>query len=306
MMPSETCPVSAAEATPELRRRRRLVAKLKESRLFQDYQAAFRGATGLSLSLRSVESRYEEESGSVGSNALCQLLSATTQGCANCSAALATLEVEARDDPSSVACFTGLRDSAVPVRVGDELIGYLYTGQVLLHAPNREEFAKIARQLVAWGAAVDLEAVEAAYFKTKVLAPERYDSVLRLLSLFADHLALVSNRIEIKDQGDEPQLVSQAKCYIQEHYSERISLDEAAQAVHSSTRHFCKVFKASTGMTFTDYLARVRVEQAKGLLGNLQLRVSEIAFETGFESISQFNRSFKRITGHSPTQFREA
>ena len=57
-------------------------------------------------------------------------------------------------------------------------------------------------------------------------------------------------------------------------------------------------------MTFTDYLSRVRVEKAKNLLQNPHLRVSEIAFETGFDSISQFNRSFKRITGLAPTQFR--
>jgi AraC-like DNA-binding protein len=83
-----------------------------------------------------------------------------------------------------------------------------------------------------------------------------------------------------------------------------VTLDEAAQAVNASTRHFCKIFKEATGVTFTDYLARIRVEKAKHLLQNPHLRVSEIAFETGFESISQFNRSFKRITGMSPTQFR--
>ena len=305
MMPPETCLVSAVETTPELRRGRRLVAKLVESPLFQEYQSAFRGVTGLSLRLRPVKASYQRDAWD-GQNALCRLLSATTQGCASCSSIQASLELEAQDGPSSVCCFTGLRDSAVPVRVGDELIAFLHTGQILLHEPSREEFDKIAGQLVAWGAAEDLEAVEDAYFKTEVLQPEQYQSMLRMLALFAEHLAVVSNSIEIKDQEDEPRLVSQAKLYIQEHYGERISLDEAARAVNSSTRHFCKVFKAAIGMTFTDYLARVRVEQAKLLLGNPHLRVSEIAFETGFESISQFNRSFKRITGHSPTQFREA
>jgi AraC-like DNA-binding protein len=48
----------------------------------------------------------------------------------------------------------------------------------------------------------------------------------------------------------------------------------------------------------------VRVEKAKNMLHNPHLRVSEVAFETGFDSISQFNRSFKRITGLAPTQFR--
>ncbi|CAA6679122.1 MULTISPECIES: helix-turn-helix domain-containing protein [unclassified Lentimonas] len=304
-MPSEICLSRVDSATSEQRRGQRLVVKLSESALFKEYQAAFRGATGLSLALRPVQS-FKQGDGSLGQNSLCRIVSEATQGCVSCLAVRESLERQAVLKPKSVRCFVGLCDSAVPVRVGDGLIGYLHTGQILLHEPNREEFDQAVQQLHDWGASVDFEALETAYFNTQVIRPEQYDSMLRLLAMFAEHLAVISNSIEIKDQEDEPKLVSQAKCYIQEHYSERISLDEAAQAVNASTRHFCKVFKASTGMTFTDYLARVRVEQAKLLLGNPHLRVSEIAFETGFESISQFNRSFKRIAGHSPTQFREA
>jgi AraC-like DNA-binding protein len=215
------------------------------------------------------------------------------------------LESEAKLEPKSLHCFAGLCDSAVPIRVGNELIAFLHTGQILLHQPNQEEFSKTTRQLLAWGADVNLKALEEAYFQTKVFDREQYEAMLRLLATFAEHLGMISNSIEIKDAVVEPKLISKAKRYIQGHYSERISLDEAAQAVNASTRHFCKVFKSATGITFTDYLARVRVEKAKHLLSNPHLRVSEIAFETGFDSISQFNRSFKRITGQSPTQFRE-
>jgi AraC-like DNA-binding protein len=129
--------------------------------------------------------------------------------------------------------------------------------------------------------------------------------MLRLLATFAQHLATISNSIQPEAAKVDPPVVSRAKKYIDERFQERITLDEAAQAVNASTRHFCKVFKEATGITFTDYLARIRVEKAKDLLRNPHLRVSEIAFETGFESISQFNRSFKRITGQSPTQFRK-
>jgi AraC-like DNA-binding protein len=65
------------------------------------------------------------------------------------------------------------------------------------------------------------------------------------------------------------------------------------------------MFKKSTGLTFTDYLARVRVEKVKNLLINPHKRVSEAAFEAGFQSLSQFNRVFRRITGEAPTAYRE-
>ena len=59
-------------------------------------------------------------------------------------------------------------------------------------------------------------------------------------------------------------------------------------------------------MTFTEYLSTVRVAKAKKLLANPQLRVSEVAFEVGFASLTHFNRMFRRITGQSPTRFRKA
>ena len=64
------------------------------------------------------------------------------------------------------------------------------------------------------------------------------------------------------------------------------------------------MFKKITRINFTDYLSRVRIEKSKNLLLNPNLRISEIAFEIGFQSLTHFNRVFKRITGQSPTEYR--
>lgn len=283
-----------------------LVDQLSETSLYRDYQRAFRQATGLPLAIRPAQAYEHALRGEAGENPFCVLMARTSTGCANCIKMQADLEKEAGMAPKSLHCFAGLCDSAVPIRVGGELIAFLQTGQILLHQPNREEFTRTTRQLLAWGSEVNLKALEEAYFQTKVFDREQYEAMLRLLATFAQHLATISHSIEPKDRSaePEPQIVSRAKKYIRERFQERITLDEAAQAVNASTRHFCKVFKEATGITFTDYLARIRVEKAKHLLQNPHLRVSEIAFETGFESISQFNRSFKRVAGMPPTQFR--
>jgi AraC-like DNA-binding protein len=65
------------------------------------------------------------------------------------------------------------------------------------------------------------------------------------------------------------------------------------------------MFKQATGLTFTDYLARVRVEKVKNLLLNPHKRISEAAYEAGFQSLSQFNRVFRKIAGEAPTLWRE-
>jgi AraC-like DNA-binding protein len=81
-------------------------------------------------------------------------------------------------------------------------------------------------------------------------------------------------------------------------------LSDVAKASGASVFHFCKVFKKSTGLKFTDYVARVRLEDAKAELLNPNRRISEIAYDVGFQSLTQFNRMFKRIFGQSPTEFR--
>jgi len=300
---NQTPPEAASESEE---RSPHMVERLSDSRLYRDYKASFEKATGLPLMLRPLKAYRNAEDKVEAANDFCAIMARTNQGCANCRAVQRELEEKAQLGPGTLRCFAGLCDSAVPIRVGDELVAFLQTGQILLHQPNREEFTRTTRQLLAWGSEVNLKALEEAYFQTKVFDREQYDAMLRLLATFAEHLATISNSIELEAAEVEPTLVSNAKRYIRDRFNERISLDEAAQAVNASTRHFCKVFKQATGITFTDYLARVRVEKAKHLLRNPNLRVSEVAFETGFESISQFNRSFKRIVKMTPTDFREA
>jgi AraC-like DNA-binding protein len=64
------------------------------------------------------------------------------------------------------------------------------------------------------------------------------------------------------------------------------------------------LFKRTTGLTFTNFLSRVRIESSKNLLSNPQLRVSEIAYAAGFQSLTHFNRVFQTMVGQSPTEYR--
>jgi AraC-like DNA-binding protein len=86
---------------------------------------------------------------------------------------------------------------------------------------------------------------------------------------------------------------------------EPLSLVQVARAASTSAFYFCKIFKAATGLTFTDYIARARIEKTKQLLLHPHTRISEAAFEAGFQSLSQFNRVFRRVAGESPTTYRE-
>ena len=100
--------------------------------------------------------------------------------------------------------------------------------------------------------------------------------------------------------------MSKARQWVVTHCEDSVSLAAAAQAVNLSAKHFSDLFRKTTGIPFVEYVGRVRVEKAKNLLVNPQLRVSEIAFEVGFQSLSQFNRAFRRHAGTSPRDYRHA
>ena len=138
------------------------------------------------------------------------------------------------------------------------------------------------------------------------LPPQKYRAALKLLGILAEQLGGLGNQILVQKQSGDPPVISRAKDFIAQHYSEDISSGDVAKELHLSRFYFCKLFKSVTGLTFTSYLARVRIERVKELLlRNPNLRVSEIAFETGFQSLTHFNRVFLKLTGLSPTAFRE-
>jgi AraC-like DNA-binding protein len=106
--------------------------------------------------------------------------------------------------------------------------------------------------------------------------------------------------------GVEPVRIWKARNFIHEHCAEQISLRHVAKAANTSPNYLSEKFKESTGTNFVRYVARMRYEKAAGLLRQSDLRISEIAFATGFQSLSQFNRTFKKLAGKSPSEFRAA
>jgi AraC-like DNA-binding protein len=194
----------------------------------------------------------------------------------------------------------------VPVYVGGHILGFLETGEVMLKNPSKKHFATITRQLRAWGYKADWKKLERAYFRSCVLSPDRYRAMLRLLNIFAEHLSILSNQLDVRRDSDESANMTRARHFIEKHQTEPLSLGRVAQAANISRHYFCKMFKKATGINFIDYLSRVRVEKSKTLLLNPNSRISEAAFACGFQSMTNFNRAFKRIVGRSPTQFRKS
>ena len=104
--------------------------------------------------------------------------------------------------------------------------------------------------------------------------------------------------------GAEPVRIWKARNFIQAHASEELSLGKVARAANTSPNYLSEKFKEATGVNFVKYVARVRFEKAAALLRDGDLRISEIGFAVGFQSLSQFNRVFRELSGKSPTEYR--
>src|SRR6478736_10020557 len=104
----------------------------------------------------------------------------------------------------------------------------------------------------------------------------------------------------------EPVEIWKTRKFIEEHSDEELSLRRVAKAVNIHPNYLSERFKQVIGMNFVEYVARTRFERACKLLRDGDLRISEIAFAAGFQSLSQFNRVFKKFSGKSPTQYRVA
>lgn len=93
--------------------------------------------------------------------------------------------------------------------------------------------------------------------------------------------------------------------YVNEHYAERIKLDDLVQLLHINKYYICKIFQQYIGKTFLDYVNLVRIQKAVDLIVSTNDSITAIAFATGFQDINYFSRMFKRTVGISPTVLRK-
>lgn len=132
----------------------------------------------------------------------------------------------------------------------------------------------------------------------------------RLLSLYVTIGRYKSLRTSSNDTYPDPkhnelsQKLSIAFEYIDRHYTENVTLEKVASVSGFSKFHFSRLFKECSGQNFHEYLCYKRVQASEALLLKPNYPITEIAFKSGFSSLSSFNRAFRTINHCSPTEYR--
>jgi len=135
----------------------------------------------------------------------------------------------------------------------------------------------------------------------------RITSLLKILEQLSEieHVPLSSEFYTANRSRENENRINNICQFLQDHASETITLDQAAAMVHLSKSAFCKFFKRMMKTSFTDYLNDIRIAKACYQLSETDKSVREIAMETGFESLTYFNRTFLKKKSRTPSAFRK-
>ena len=138
-----------------------------------------------------------------------------------------------------------------------------------------------------------------------------YELVIRglsyqiLIDLLRRYTKKIPNQSELEIQYRRLRQIKPVITYMEEHYSEKITLADLSAVIHLSTIHFSRVFKTVTGFSPMEFLNRMRIQKAVQFLLKTDKSIVEIAMDTGFNDSNYFSRFFKKCRKESPSEFRE-
>ncbi|KOR87695.1 response regulator [Paenibacillus solani] len=132
------------------------------------------------------------------------------------------------------------------------------------------------------------------------------DTLQQLMAVLKNHFSRWIAESRSGQSKDNIQAVmNKAKEYIAENYQKDLSIEEVSELADLSISHFCTLFKGATGYTFLEYLTECRIQKAKGILLNTDVKVYQVAPLVGYQDPRYFTQVFKKITGKTPSEYRE-
>lgn len=128
-------------------------------------------------------------------------------------------------------------------------------------------------------------------------------SLLNFISVLIDNGLYVKGSINT-DSSPKSELLKKIILYINNHYSEQITLEGIAHEFNMSPKYFCRFFKNSFRKTLIEYVNDVRIERAMRKITDEDSSITEIAITSGFSNMSYFTRTFKKVVGYTPSHYR--
>jgi two-component system, response regulator YesN len=151
-----------------------------------------------------------------------------------------------------------------------------------------------------------MDGIEISELLEKCAEIKRLESLKELNQYLLEQIEQYHHPIMHRSEksGEDNELMRAALEYIQDHYTDELTLQHVANHIHISRNYFSILFKKFYNQNFIDYVIDLRINRAKRLLQHTSLKVYEIADQSGFKDVKYFSKLFKKMTGHSPGDFR--
>ncbi len=204
-----------------------------------------------------------------------------------------------------VTCDAGLNEAAVPVNISGIRAGFLVFGGTTAKIPDDPAIRRVQHLLQKSGVTVEPDRLREWLTAAPLVPKSVFEAYLRVANLAAKQIALAVTDQLADPVSEMPPAVAKACGFIRKSaLVDDINLAMVARHCGVSDGHFSRLFHRTTGLTFREYLTQVRIEHAKVLILGTAKTVTEIAFESGFQSLSQFHRAFRKAHGISPGKMR--
>lgn len=202
--------------------------------------------------------------------------------------------------PLRYQCHAGLTEFLVPVVRYGRLISLLQCGQVLDAKPSLNEWQRTRENKLR--EILNLDSLENLFLRNRVLPPTRQTDLIRFMELVANHLAYSPCFATAPDHNQEA--LQRIISYVEKNLEQPLMLDAIAAAAGVSVRSLSRLFRQETGMTVLDFVQERRVARACHYLTTSDRTCIEVAFAVGFQSVQNFNRTFRKLKKMTPREWR--
>lgn len=207
--------------------------------------------------------------------------------------------------PVQYSCPSGLVKILVPVFIRGRHAGLLLAGPMALQTLDEARLERLTQRLEKAGLGGRVEQLQTTWRFSPQLSSAKCRAAETLLRMFGKYLEETGKHFLRSEAAPSSPLLQKIEAFLAGCRDGQVSLKAVAASVNLSPCHFCAVFKKQTGVTFSRYRVRQRLAKACELLADPGRRISDVAFESGFESIPYFNRAFRGQMGCSPSEYRQ-
>jgi len=283
--------------------RQALSDRIRTLPALREFLDDFQAATGLAVEFVG---QLGDRAAVQGKQPLCRFLQANPGGCRLCTTTVQDLLERSQRAPAELQCDAGLRESAVPLRAGGQVFGYFLVGGYFTTPPTVAEKNGIRHRLERLKIPVAPATIDELCSGSPVVDAGRHAAMVRILSMAAAHLTLIITDNLAQPTEKLPPMVRTLCDQVRRNFLHEVSLTDIARKLGVTTAHLCRTFHHATGLRFREYVGRLRAERAREQLTTTDHSITDIAFGSGFQSLSQFNRVFQTIYGQTPREVRRS